>query len=75
MQTELVRIWEQERRTVLFVTHSIDEAILLSDRIIVMTDGSIREEVSVDIERPRTREGLLEDRTAIDLRHRLLELL
>ncbi|MGI8941272.1 MAG: ABC transporter ATP-binding protein [Actinomycetota bacterium] len=75
MQIELVRIWEQERRTVLFVTHSIDEAILLSDRIIVMTDGSIREEVKVDIERPRSREELLEDRTAIDLRHRLLELL
>lgn len=75
MQTELVRIWEQERRTVLFVTHSIDEAILLSDRIIVMTDGSIREEVKVDIERPRSREALLEDRTAIDLRHRLLDLL
>ena len=75
MQTELVRIWEQERRTVLFVTHSIDEAILLSDRIIVMTDGSIREEVKVEIERPRSREGLLEDKTAIALRHRLLELL
>ncbi|MDQ3765919.1 MAG: ABC transporter ATP-binding protein [Actinomycetota bacterium] len=75
MQTELVRIWEQERRTVLFITHSIDEAILLSDRIIVMTDGSIREEVKVDIERPRSREGLLEDRIAIDLRHRLIKLL
>src|SRR5918996_5693324 len=47
MQMELLRIWEQEKRTVLFVTHSIDEAILLSDRTIVMTDGSIREEVEV----------------------------
>ena len=75
MQTELVRIWEHERRTVLFVTHSIDEAILLSDRIIVMTDGSIREEVNVDIDRPRSREELLEDRKAIDLRHKLIELL
>jgi NitT/TauT family transport system ATP-binding protein len=75
MQSELVRIWEQERRTVLFVTHSIDEAILLSDRTIVMTDGSIREEVEVDLERPRTLEGMLEDKKAIELRHRLLELL
>ena len=75
MQTELVRIWEHERRTVLFVTHSIDEAILLSDRIMVMSDGSIREEVNVDIDRPRSREDLLEDRKAIDLRHKLIELL
>jgi NitT/TauT family transport system ATP-binding protein len=75
MQTELVRIWEQERRTVLFVTHSIEEAIVLSDRIVVMTDGSIREEVKVDIDRPRSRESLLEDRNAIDLRHKLFELL
>jgi NitT/TauT family transport system ATP-binding protein len=75
MQSELVRIWEQERRTVLFVTHSIDEAILLSDRAIVMTNGSIREEVEVDLDRPRLREGMLEDKKAIELRHRLLELL
>jgi NitT/TauT family transport system ATP-binding protein len=75
MQQELVRIWEQERRTVLFVTHSIDECILLSDRIIVMRDGTIKEEVVVDIDRPRSREALLEDERAIDLRHRLLELL
>ena len=75
MQSELVRIWEQERRTVLFVTHSIDEAILLSDRTIVMTDGSIREEVEVGLERPRTLERMLEDKKAIELRRRLLELL
>jgi NitT/TauT family transport system ATP-binding protein len=75
MQSELVRIWEHERRTVLFVTHSIDEAILLSDRTVVMTDGSIREEVEVDLERPRTLEGMLEDKKAIELRRRLLELL
>ena len=75
MQQELVRIWEQERRTVLFVTHSIEEAMLLSDRIMVMTDGSIREEVKVDLQRPRSRESMLEDKEAIALRHQLLELL
>lgn len=75
MQSELVRIWEHERRTVLFVTHSIDEAVLLSDRIAVMRDGTIKEEVLVDLERPREREKLLEDKKAIGLRHRLLELL
>jgi NitT/TauT family transport system ATP-binding protein len=75
MQSELLRIWEHEKRTVLFVTHSIDEAILLSDRIIVMKDGIIREEVKVEIPRPREREALLEDPAALKLRHRLVELL
>jgi NitT/TauT family transport system ATP-binding protein len=75
MQEELVRIWEHERRTVLFVTHSIDEAVLLSDRIVVMRDGVIREEVIVDIDRPRSRESLLEDKRALELKHRLIELL
>lgn len=75
MQSELLRIWEQEKRTVLFVTHSIDEAILLSDRIIVMKDGVINEEVKVEIHRPRQREALLEDPQALKLRHRLVELL
>jgi NitT/TauT family transport system ATP-binding protein len=75
MQSELLRIWEQEKRTVLFVTHSIDEAILLSDRIIVMKDGVINEEVKVEINRPRQREALLEDPQALKLRHRLVELL
>jgi NitT/TauT family transport system ATP-binding protein len=75
MQGELLRIWEQEKRTVLFVTHSIDEAMLLSDRIIVMRDGVIKEEVKVEIPRPRSREALLEDPEALKLRHRLVELL
>jgi NitT/TauT family transport system ATP-binding protein len=75
MQEELVRIWEHERRTVLFVTHSIDEAVLLSDRIVVMKDGAIREEVVVDLARPRTREILLENKRALELKHRLIELL
>jgi NitT/TauT family transport system ATP-binding protein len=75
MQGELLRIWEQEKRTVLFVTHSIDEAMLLSDRIIVMRDGVIKEEVKVEIPRPRSREALLEDPEGLKLRHRLVELL
>jgi NitT/TauT family transport system ATP-binding protein len=55
MQDELIRVWQQARKTVLFVTHSIEEALLLSDRIAVMTarPGTIREIVSVDWPRPR----------------------
>ncbi|MGH2736111.1 MAG: ABC transporter ATP-binding protein [Actinomycetota bacterium] len=75
MQTELVRIWEQKRRTVLFVTHSIDEAMLLSDRIYVMSDGAIKQEVKVSLDRPRSREAMLEDADAIALRQRILKLL
>ena len=75
MQTELLNIWEHMKTTVVFVTHSIDEAILLSDRILVMKDGGIVAEEEVRISRPRTREGLVEDPVAIALRRELVELL
>lgn len=75
MQTELLRLWEQEKKTVLFVTHSIDEAILLSDRIVVMKEGAVANEVAVPIERPRSREVLFDDPKAIDLKRRLVEML
>ena len=75
MQTELVRIWEHERKSVLFVTHSLDEALLLSDRIVVMMHGRVAAEVEVTIPRPRTRAGLLEDPTARSIRVQLESLL
>jgi NitT/TauT family transport system ATP-binding protein len=55
MQEELNTIWQQTRNTVLFVTHDIDEAIYLSDRVIVFTarPGRLKDEVRVDIRRPR----------------------
>jgi NitT/TauT family transport system ATP-binding protein len=55
MQTELLRIWEEGRKTVLFVTHQIDEAVYLSDRIFVFArrPGRINEIVEVDLPRPR----------------------
>jgi NitT/TauT family transport system ATP-binding protein len=59
MQDELVRIWQREPKTVLLVTHSIDEAIKLSDRIIVMTrrPGRVKVDLRVELERPRDEEG------------------
>jgi NitT/TauT family transport system ATP-binding protein len=53
---DLQRIWLAERKTVLFVTHSIDEAVFLSDRVVVMTPrpGKIDEIIDVDLPRPRT---------------------
>ncbi len=55
LQDELLRIWEADRKTVLFITHSIDEAIALGDRVVVMTasPGRIKDEVRVDFDRPR----------------------
>jgi NitT/TauT family transport system ATP-binding protein len=51
-----MRIWNEGRKTVLFVTHQIDEAVFLSDRILVFArrPGRIREAVTIDLPRPRT---------------------
>ncbi len=56
LQSELLSIWEQFRQTVVFVTHSIDEAITLADRIVMMKSkpGEVFREFEVPIERPRT---------------------
>ena len=61
LQRELLHIWERTRKTVLFVTHAVDEAILLSDRIVVMSarPGRIRTIIDVDIPRPRDPEEIL----------------
>lgn len=55
MQRELLRIWNDQRKTVAFVTHQIDEAVYLADRIIVMTarPGRVKESVRIDLPRPR----------------------
>ena len=56
MQTELLSIWQSTRKTVLLITHQIDEAVFLSDRIVVFSarPGQVREEVTVDLPRPRS---------------------
>ena len=55
MRADLVRIWQAERKTILFVTHDIDEAIQLADRVLVMSrrPATIQEVVDVDLPRPR----------------------
>lgn len=57
MQEELLKIWCGERKTVIFVTHSVDESIFLADRIIVMSPrpGRVLDDISVSIPRPRKR--------------------
>ncbi len=55
MQEELTRIWAKAKKTVLFITHQIDEAIYLADRVVVFSrrPGRVKESVTIDIERPR----------------------
>jgi nitrate ABC transporter ATP-binding subunit len=63
LQDELITLWERTRRTVIMVTHDVDEALLLADRIIMMTNGpaaTIGQIFDVPFPRPRRREALLE---------------
>ncbi len=59
MQRELLRIWQKKSKTVIFVTHSVDEALYLSDRVIVLTarPASVKKDFKVDLPRPRDRAG------------------
>src|SRR3954447_20527099 len=63
LQNDLLNIWERDRKTVLFVTHSVDEAVFLSDRVVVMTraPGRIKQIVGIELPRPRRRAELLLD--------------
>jgi NitT/TauT family transport system ATP-binding protein len=58
MQEELTRLWERTAKTIVFVTHDIDEAVYLGDRVVVLTarPGRIREEVRIELPRPRSLE-------------------
>jgi NitT/TauT family transport system ATP-binding protein len=76
MQQLLLRVWEHTHKTVLFVTHDIDEAILLGDRVYVMTarPGRIKEEIAIPIVRPRTVD-VVTTPAFIALKRRILGLL
>jgi NitT/TauT family transport system ATP-binding protein len=64
MQRELLEIWERDRKTVLFVTHSVEEAVFLSDRVVVLTSspGRVKRVIDIVLPRPRRRAELLVDR-------------
>lgn len=76
LQDELLRIWEQEQKTVIFITHSIEEAIYLADRVIVFTPRPARVErtIHVPFGRPR-REGLKTSGPFLELRREIWEVL
>ncbi len=74
LQQELLSLWEQDHSTVVFVTHDVDEAILLSDRILVLSHqpGAIIAEHKVPFSRPRTG-GMVMDRTFLQLKQTIID--
>ncbi|MBS3996311.1 MAG: ABC transporter ATP-binding protein [Hydrogenophaga sp.] len=77
VQDDLLRLWEEHRKTVVFVTHSLDEAIVLGDRILVMSSrpGRIVEDIPIDLARPRRVFELQSDESFLRLRGHLWEFL
>ena len=76
MQTELLQLWEQLRPSVLFITHDLDEAVALSDRVAVMTSspGSIKDVFDIDLPRPRGNiQDLRHEPHFLDLQGRIWE--
>lgn len=76
MQQWLLQVWSEQRRTVVFITHDIDEAIMLADRVVVMTPrpGRIRAILPVPVSRPRTLATLTDPRF-IALKGQILSLI
>ncbi|GAB3474322.1 ABC transporter ATP-binding protein [Azotobacter salinestris] len=76
LQGELLRIWDAHKKTIVFITHSLDEAIFLSDRIAVMTHrpGRVKEIIEVSLPRPRLAE-LRNSEDFVHLRQRAWEVL
>ena len=70
MQEELLYIWQERRHTVIYITHDIEEALFLGDRIFVMSGrpGKLLEDIKVDFSRPRNRLTIMENSTATRLR-------
>ncbi|GBF80756.1 nitrate ABC transporter ATPase [Aphanothece sacrum FPU1] len=78
LQEELLQIWNDHRCTVLMITHDIDEALFLADRLVMMTNGpaaAIGEIMTIPFPRPRDRDRIMEDPQYYDLRNHALDFL
>ncbi len=78
LQEELLQIWTEHRVTVMMITHDIDEALFLADKVVMMTNGpaaKIGEIMDIPFERPRNRAQLLDDPRYYQLRNQALDFL
>ncbi len=78
IQDELLRVWSQTQQTVFMITHDVDEALLLADKIVLMTNGPqarIAEIVAVELPRPRLRAELIHARGYYELRNHIVDFL
>jgi len=78
LQEELLKIWNTQKCTVLMITHDIDEALFLADRLVMMTNGpaaGIGEVLNIDFPRPRSREEIMENPRYYELRNSALDFL
>ena len=78
IQEELIKVWSQTEQTVFMITHDIDEAILLADRILLMTNGPharVAESVEITIPRPRNRTEIIEHPNYYAIRNHLVQFL
>ena len=75
LQDELMRLWDEDRKTVVMVTHDVDEALLLADRVVMMTSGpaaTVGEILTVPFPRPRSRAAVLNHPSYYQLRDQLI---
>ena len=78
IQDELIKIWSETQQTVFMITHDVDEAILLADRVLLMTNGpqaQVAESVNINIPRPRNRANIIEDPGYYKIRNHLVNFL
>jgi NitT/TauT family transport system ATP-binding protein len=73
LQEELTRIWQEKQNTVLFVTHDVNEAVFLAERVIVLSKGRILDDIRIGLPRPRKWDSLSQDPEFIRLSSYVLE--
>lgn len=74
LQEELTRIWQDRHPTVIFITHDVGEAVFLANRVVVLSEGRVLEEIRVDLPRPRSWDALHEDEQFKAVTGRVLQL-
>jgi len=78
LQEVLLEVWREEKLTAIMITHDVDEAIFLADRVIMLTSGpyaKVGDVANIDLPRPRTRKAVIEHADYYEYRHQLLDFL